>query len=243
MPGGRLNHADRRQIADGLAHGLGYAEIARRLDRPTSTVSREVLRNGGPNRYQPHRAQRATEHRARRRKKPAALTMIDDSDSEAREYLDQLGTLITRTGIPRTAANVMTTLFADDSAGLTAADLAQRLRVSPATISAAVRLLEAQGLIRRERKASGRRDRYVIGDDAWVRATLASAQQVRSLAAAAHQGVAVFGPTSQAGSRLRMMSEFLEFVGHDMVASAQRWQQLFEGAVPDEPGRAEPDNA
>ncbi|MFD0363522.1 helix-turn-helix domain-containing protein [Nocardia sp. GCM10030253] len=67
MPGGRLTKQDRQQIASGLAQQLGYAEIARRLDRPTSTVSREVTRNGGPGRYQPDRAHLATERRARRR--------------------------------------------------------------------------------------------------------------------------------------------------------------------------------
>ncbi|MGS2586459.1 helix-turn-helix domain-containing protein [Streptomyces hebeiensis] len=41
MPGGRLTQQDRRRIAAGLADGLPYAEIARRLDRPTSTISRE----------------------------------------------------------------------------------------------------------------------------------------------------------------------------------------------------------
>ncbi|NUT46387.1 MAG: helix-turn-helix domain-containing protein, partial [Saccharothrix sp.] len=51
MPGGRLTDEDRRDIAAGLALGLGYAEIARRLGRPTSTVTREVIRNGGPGDY------------------------------------------------------------------------------------------------------------------------------------------------------------------------------------------------
>ncbi|MEU6381153.1 helix-turn-helix domain-containing protein, partial [Streptomyces sp. NPDC046909] len=37
MPGGRLTQQDRQQIALGLSDGLAYAEIARRLDRPTST--------------------------------------------------------------------------------------------------------------------------------------------------------------------------------------------------------------
>jgi len=39
MPGGRLTQHDRQQIALGLADSLPYAEIARRLDRPTSTIS------------------------------------------------------------------------------------------------------------------------------------------------------------------------------------------------------------
>ncbi|MBN6050808.1 helix-turn-helix domain-containing protein, partial [Nonomuraea sp. RK-328] len=68
MPGGRLTQPERRRIAAGLAEGLSYSEIARSLRRPTSTVTREIARNGGPSGYQPDRAHLATERRARRRK-------------------------------------------------------------------------------------------------------------------------------------------------------------------------------
>ncbi|MFD0661872.1 helix-turn-helix domain-containing protein [Thermocatellispora tengchongensis] len=64
MPGGRLTYEDRQAIASGLADGLDYAEIARRLARPTSTVTREVARNGGPCRL-PRRAGGAGGHTAR----------------------------------------------------------------------------------------------------------------------------------------------------------------------------------
>lgn len=82
MPGGRLTQQERQQIALGLADSLPYAEIARRLDRPTSTVTREVMRNGGPTGYRADLAHRATERRAHRRKpappvgsrRPAAQT-------------------------------------------------------------------------------------------------------------------------------------------------------------------------
>ncbi|BFO22561.1 hypothetical protein SHKM778_89490 [Streptomyces sp. KM77-8] len=71
LPGGRLTQQERQQIALGLADGLAYAEIARRLDRPTSTVTREVIRNGGPTAYRADLAHRATERRAHRRKRAA----------------------------------------------------------------------------------------------------------------------------------------------------------------------------
>lgn len=64
MPGSRLTRRDRRTIAAGLADGLGYAEIARRLARPTSTISREVTRNGGRAGYDPDAAHRTTKRRA-----------------------------------------------------------------------------------------------------------------------------------------------------------------------------------
>lgn len=68
MPGGRLTQQERQQIALGLADSLPYAEIARRLERPTSTITREVMRNGGPTAYRADLAHRATERRAHRRR-------------------------------------------------------------------------------------------------------------------------------------------------------------------------------
>lgn len=72
MPGGRLTQQDRRQIALGLADDLPYAEIARRLGRPTSTITREVMRNGGPASYRADLAHRAAEGRAQRRRTTTA---------------------------------------------------------------------------------------------------------------------------------------------------------------------------
>ncbi|MFI9509110.1 helix-turn-helix domain-containing protein [Nocardia sp. NPDC052566] len=226
MPGGRLTQQDRQHIANKLAQGVGYAEIARQLDRPTSTVSREVSRNGGPNRYHPERAHQATERRARRRRLAAAAPVTEIGDAAMRDCLEQFTTEIMRTGMPRTAASLLTALYTCDAGSLTAAELAQRLQVSPATVSAAVGMLEPQGLIRRERDAGSRRDRYVFDEDAWVRASLASARQVDSLAAAARRALELLGATSPAAARLRPMSEFLEFIGRDMVDSVERWQQL-----------------
>ena len=68
MPGGRLTQQERQQIALGLADSLPYAEIARRLGRPTSTITREVMRDDGPTAYRADLAHRATERRAHRRK-------------------------------------------------------------------------------------------------------------------------------------------------------------------------------
>jgi IS30 family transposase len=66
MPGARLNQDEREEIALGLAVQRSFAAIARGLDRPTSTVAREVDRNGGARRYRATRAQRDTSRRARR---------------------------------------------------------------------------------------------------------------------------------------------------------------------------------
>jgi transposase, IS30 family len=68
VPGARLTIDEREEIALGLATGRSFAVIAVQLGRPTSTVSREVDRNGGRGGYRASRAQRETDRRARRPK-------------------------------------------------------------------------------------------------------------------------------------------------------------------------------
>ncbi|MFD9243218.1 helix-turn-helix domain-containing protein [Streptomyces sp. NPDC059556] len=68
MGGGRLTSEDRRDIEAGLAEDVPYAAIARRLGRPTSTVSREVARHGGPGGYRAEHADRASAWQRRNRR-------------------------------------------------------------------------------------------------------------------------------------------------------------------------------
>lgn len=66
--GRTLSASDREEISRGLAVGRGFAVIARQLRRPTSTISREVHRNGGRHQYRSGRADRRAWERARRPK-------------------------------------------------------------------------------------------------------------------------------------------------------------------------------
>jgi len=233
MPGGRLTYQDRKEIAAGLAEGISQAEIARRLDRPTSTVSREVSRNGGPAGYRPDQAHQATERRAQRRCGPAAaaaaapIAEAGDSgrDPEAvRKYQDWLTAVLVEMGLTRMTASVLTCLTITDSGSLTAAELVQRLRVSPASISKAVSFLEEQGLVRRERSA--RRERYIVDGDAWLRATLVSARTNAMLAEAALQGAEILGAGTPAGARLGQAGQFLNLLGDDLIRAAEHWWRI-----------------
>ena len=143
MPGGRLTHQDRRQIADGLTQGLSPTEIAARLNRPLSTVTREVARNGGPDGYQADQAHQATRDRARRRPPPQG-----QRDPKAvGELEEQFITVMIDTGLSRMTARVLAGLYLTDSGSLTAAELTRKLQVSPASISKAIGELERHELI------------------------------------------------------------------------------------------------
>ncbi len=65
---GALSAEEREEIKSGLDRGMALAEIARLLGRPTSTVSRELKRNGGRSRYRALRADRRAERKRARPK-------------------------------------------------------------------------------------------------------------------------------------------------------------------------------
>jgi hypothetical protein len=231
MPGGRLTHQERQQIAQGLADSLAYAEIARRLDRPTSTITREVMRNGGPNAYRADLAHRATERRARRRRQaaprgPDAPPQPHGRDPEAvREYEETLTTVMMASGLPKMMSRVLVCLYTTDAGCLTASDLAQRLQVSPATISKAITFLESQRLVRRERDER-RRDRYVVDDDLWYQSMVASVQSNAQVVETARKGVAILGPGTPAAIRLETAARFLDFVGESIARAAEQAREV-----------------
>jgi DNA-binding transcriptional ArsR family regulator len=231
MPGGRLTQQERQRIAQGLADGLAYAEIARRLVRPTSTITREVMRNGGPTAYRPDLAHRATERRARRRRQaappgPDLPPQPHGRDPEAvREYEEAFTTVMVASGLPKMMARVLVCLYTSDAGSLTASELAQRLQVSPASISKAITVLESQELVRRERD-EGRRDRYVVDDDIWYQSMVASVRANAQVVETARRGVAILGPGTPAAVRLENAARFLDFVGESLARAAEQAREV-----------------
>ncbi|GAA1985709.1 GbsR/MarR family transcriptional regulator [Kitasatospora viridis] len=231
MPGGRLTQHDRQQIALGLADGLAYAEIARRLDRPTSTVTREVMRNGGPNGYRADLAHRATEQRTQRRRPaaprdPNAAPQPHGRDAEAvHAYQEVFTTVLMAAGTPKMMARVMTCLYTTDEGSLSSSDLVERLQVSPASISKAIAFLEAQGLVRRDRDER-RRERYFVDDDVWYQSMMASARSTIQLSETARDGVDVLGAGTPAAVRLENIARFLDFVSESIERAAEQARDI-----------------
>ncbi|WP_447040105.1 helix-turn-helix domain-containing protein [Streptomyces sp. DSM 118878] len=232
MPGGRLTQQERQQIALGLADGLAYAEIARGLDRPTSTVTREVMRNGGPTSYRADLAHRATEHRAHRRRQAAPDGRTDAAprphgrDSQAvRDFEEVFVTVMMSSGMTKMTARVMACLSLTDSGSLTASELVQHLQVSPASVSKAVTFLDEQGLIRRERD-EGRRERYAVDDDVWYQSMMVSVRSLNQVVETARQGVSVLGPGTPAATRLENVARFLDFVSESMLRATEQARDI-----------------
>lgn len=231
MPGGRLTPTDRRLIADGLAEGLGYAEIARRLDRPTSTISREVARNGGRDGYRAELAQHDTGRRAHRAAPvPPSARPRDDGDyrrdpAAVRDFRKRYTAMMADMGLPPITAGVLVSVLITDEPYLTSADLVDQLGVSAASVSKAVAYLEPLGLLRRERVPGERRERYLV-DESWFQGWSRTVELHTRWASAAGEGAEIFGPRTPAGARLAEMAEFTRFLRDALARELVRWQEM-----------------
>ena len=144
-PAGRyLTFEQREEIAIGKAQNLGVREIARRIGRDASTVSRELHRDGvidSRGRYRAVRAQRAAERRVRR---PKRRKLERDRLRERVEAdLDQKWS-------PQEIAGRLRRQFPDDEA----------MQVSHETIYRAL-FVQGRGALRRELTACLRTGRAI----------------------------------------------------------------------------------
>jgi DNA-binding transcriptional regulator GbsR (MarR family) len=128
-------------------------------------------------------------------------------------------------GIPRLPARVFVTLLVEDAGYLSAAELAERLDISPAAVSGAVRYLIQVQLVRREREPRSRRDRYRITDDAWYEAAVSREATLEQWSRTLAAGVRALGSRTPAGTRMRETQEFVEFLRQELPGLLARWRR------------------
>lgn len=96
VTGRYLSFAEREDIAIWRAQRLGVREIARRLDRHPSTISRELRRNASTRTYPPgYRASTAQWHAERRARRPKVAKLVDND--RLRDYVQERLSAVART--------------------------------------------------------------------------------------------------------------------------------------------------
>ncbi|AGL15867.1 GbsR/MarR family transcriptional regulator [Actinoplanes sp. N902-109] len=143
---------------------------------------------------------------------------------EVQRYVERFAGVLTSTGLPRMPALVFVCLYTSEADSMTAAELAARLDVSLAAISAAVRFLTPPGIITRERPAGQRQDRFRVDADVWL-----TIMRQRDVALAKWEeqiraGLEVTGRDSAAGRRLAESLEFFEFMHTELTGMLARWE-------------------
>jgi hypothetical protein len=141
-----------------------------------------------------------------------------------RHFVEHMAMTWADWGFPRMAARVLMTLMAADEGALTAAELAERLGVSPAAISGGVRYLIQIGMVAREPVPGSRRDRYRMPDDAWYQASTTKGAWFKVIVDIAGGGItAIGGEDSPSGARIADMRDFFAFMATDTGALLERW--------------------
>ena len=145
-------------------------------------------------------------------------------EAAMRAFVEQMARILADWGLPRMASRVLFVLMSADEQALTAGELAERLDVSPAAISGAVRYLIQINMVAREPVPGSRRDRYRLVDDSWYEVTLAKMTLIKTLADFADQGVrAAGGSRTPAGARLANMRDFYVFVQEALPELLDKW--------------------
>ena len=126
-------------------------------------------------------------------------------------------------GFPRMPAAVLMAIMTSEDGALTAEQLGERIGVSAAAISGAVRYLETVGMVHRHRRAGSRRFEYELPSHPWYTASIEKSELYAVMARMADDASTRVGPN--AAARLDEMADFFRFVQRRMPAVLAEWNE------------------
>ena len=144
-------------------------------------------------------------------------------EEKVRVFVENMALFLADWGFPRMPARVLMTLMAADEDRLTAGELAQRLGVSAAAISGAVRYLQQLQLVVRTAVPGSRSDAYEVPENSWYAAAIVKGGLYRKLADLSDQGVQAMGGAGSGTARVAEMRDFFLFLDREVGALLQRW--------------------
>lgn len=145
-------------------------------------------------------------------------------DEAVQSYIERTASVLVDAGWTRMPARVYVALMTTDSGRLTAAEIAEILRISPAAVSGAVRFLLQVQMIRRERRPGSRRDVFVMDDDPWGDAVSGRNRVLINMESALREGVEVVGAGTPAGERMFESLELVAFMRQELDLMMDRWR-------------------
>ncbi|MFF3853253.1 GbsR/MarR family transcriptional regulator [Micromonospora sp. NPDC002575] len=139
-------------------------------------------------------------------------------------FVERMAMAFAEVGFPRMPARVLFTVMSADDP-LTAAEIGERLDVSAAAVSGAVRYLTQFNILVREPVKGSRRDRYRLPDNPWYEATITKTRIYKNFIDLADSGVdALRGRDTVAGERVAELRDFFVFVQGEIDSLGERWR-------------------
>jgi DNA-binding transcriptional regulator GbsR (MarR family) len=156
----------------------------------------------------------------------AAASPGGRDDDAVRRFIERFALDLAEAGMPRMPARGFAAVLVAEGGRLTAAELAELLRVSPAAISGAVRYLTQLRMVTREREPGERRDHYQIAADTWYAVVARRDEMYERWEQDLQEGIKAVGPDSPAGARLEETSRFFAFLHREIPQVMARWDAL-----------------
>lgn len=154
-------------------------------------------------------------------------TKLGGRDEEAAmRFVERFALTFSEAGVPRMPARVFVALIASDEGRLTAAELAEILKVSPAAVSNAVRYLQQVRLVEREREPGERRDHYRVFSDTWYENVMRRDELLVRWQRDLEEGIAAVGADTLAGRRLEENRRFFAFLHDELPRVMEKWREI-----------------
>ncbi|MFE1730208.1 GbsR/MarR family transcriptional regulator [Streptomyces bacillaris] len=147
-----------------------------------------------------------------------------DNGAATSQFVERFAAQLVEAGMARMPARVFAALLSSDEGALTSAELGERLRVSPAAVSGAVRHLAQVNMVSREREPGSRRERYRVQGDQWHSALMEREAVLRGWQATLREGVDHFGLQTPQGRRINDTLEFFQFLEKEFALLMDRWE-------------------
>jgi DNA-binding transcriptional regulator GbsR (MarR family) len=151
--------------------------------------------------------------------------MAAQENQEALTFVERFAGEMVEAGMQRMPARIFSALLASEEGALTSAELGERLRISPAAVSGAVRYLAQVGMVSREREPGSRRERYRVHGDQWYETISRRDQLLTRWENVLRAGVSAVGPGTAAGERLAETAEFFAFMQKELLGMMDRWHE------------------
>ncbi|MES2170340.1 MAG: MarR family transcriptional regulator [Actinomycetota bacterium] len=145
------------------------------------------------------------------------------NDPAVDEYAEQLAATLAAAGFPRMSARVMMALMVTESGKATAEELMERLGVSAAAISGAVRFLQGMAIVRRHSIPGTRRHQYELADHPWYDATSSQGGLYTRLIGLSERGLAAMPEGSAIAARTAEMVDYFTFVRERLPQLSAEW--------------------
>ncbi|MDX6260145.1 MAG: hypothetical protein QOH84_1833 [Kribbellaceae bacterium] len=148
----------------------------------------------------------------------------EPSPAEISQFVERFAGVLANSGVPTMSARVMARMLVSPTGTMTAAELAEALKISQPAVSGAVRQLIQVSFITRERLPGSRKDHYRIRDDVFAAILERRNNALGEWESSVLSGVDLFGEDSVVGRRLTENAEFFAFIREDLNQMIKNWR-------------------